>query len=47
MPYEAQNKLEEAHRRTSTLGANRRIVVKDDGGHADMSNMPFHPPGLQ
>ena len=47
MPNESQNKLKKTHRRTSTLGANRRIAARDDGGNVDMSNMPFQPPGLQ
>ena len=47
MPNEAQNKLKEAHRRTSTSGANKRMVARGDGVHVDMSNMPFLPPGLQ
>ena len=47
MPNEAQNILEEAHRRTLTSGANRRIATKGDGEHVDMSNMPFLSPGLQ
>ena len=46
MPNEAQNRLG-AHRRTSTLGANRRIAARGDGGHSDMSNMPFLPLCLQ
>ena len=47
MRNEAKNRSEKAHKRTTTLSANRRIANKGDGGPVDMSNMPFLPYGLQ